>query len=179
MTEVTSSVAQPAPAGDAVGPAAPPPPYHYAEPDRVTAFVGRTARRVPRWAAPIGVAAGCAAASAYVLWSDPTDVGATAMPTCLIKLTTGFDCPGCGGTRALWFLLHGDLPAAAQHHMIAVFAAPFLVWAWVAWTAGAVFGRRLPTWRVSARGIAVGLAIWAVFSVLRNVPVEPFSWFYV
>ena len=24
-------------------------------------------------------------------------------------LTTGLDCPGCGGTRAAWYLMHGDL----------------------------------------------------------------------
>ena len=35
--------------------------------------------------------------------------GAFDSPTCLVKMTTGFDCPGCGGTRAFWYLLHGDV----------------------------------------------------------------------
>jgi hypothetical protein len=158
---------------------APPPGYVYAEPDKITAFFGRVGRRTPRWLAPVGLAACCAAASAYVLWANPTDIGATALPTCLIRLTTGFDCPGCGGTRALWFLLHGDLPAAAQHHLIAVFAAPFLIYAYIAWTAGVLFGRRLPKLRLSFRGLGIALGVWAAFTVLRNLPFEPFSWFYV
>lgn len=186
MTEVTTPVPQPVPAAGSTlaGPAPAdlpygPPAYVYSEPDRLTAFFTRAGRWMPRWAAPAGLAAGCAAASAYVLWNNPTDIGAAALPTCLVRLTTGFDCPGCGGTRALWYLLHGDLAAAAQHHMIAVFAAPFLIYAYVAWTAGTVFGRRLPQLRVSVRTVAVGLGVWAVFTVLRNLPFEPFTWFYV
>ena len=42
---------------------------------------------------------GCAGgAVGYTLWADPTNVAADAIPSCLVKLTTGFDCPGCGGT---------------------------------------------------------------------------------
>jgi hypothetical protein len=142
-------------------------------------FFSRLGRRIPRWAAPLAVGGCCAAASAFVLWSNPTDAGANALPSCVVKLTTGFDCPGCGGTRALFFLLHGDLPAAAQHHILAVFAAPFLVYAYLAWVAGSVFNLRLPQLRLSVKGVSIALAIWGVFSVLRNLPFEPFSWFYV
>jgi hypothetical protein len=178
---VSSPVPQPAPAppGPDTAFAAAPYTYVYAEPDKVTAFFARVGRRTPRWVAPVGLAACCAAASAYVLWTNPTDGGASAVPTCLVRLTTGFDCPGCGGTRALWYLLHGDLAAAAQHHMIAVFAAPFLIYAYIAWTAGAVFGRQLPKLHLSFRGLGILLGVWAVFTVLRNLPFEPFSWFYV
>jgi hypothetical protein len=142
-------------------------------------FITRAARRTPAWAGPAALAGCCAAASAYVLWSNPTDGGADALPTCLVKLTTGYDCPGCGGTRAFWYLLHGDLPAAAQHHMLFVFAVPFLIYAYVAWVAGAVFKVRLPQLRLSMRGVAVVLCVWAAFTVLRNLPFAPFSLFYV
>jgi Protein of unknown function (DUF2752) len=153
--------------------------YTYARPDRVVRTIDRVARHTPAWLAPIALGSLCAVASAFVLWSNPTDASADAQPTCLVKMTTGFDCPGCGGTRAMWYLLHGDLPAAAHHHIIAVFAAPFLVYAYVAWAAGVMFNRRLPQLRVSYRSIAALIAAWGVFTLVRNLPFEPFSWFYV
>jgi hypothetical protein len=173
------------PAGGYVPPPLPPDspygPYavYYAEPDKVTAFFGKVQRRTPAWVAPVALAVGCAAASAYVLWSNPTDGGAGDMPGCLVRLTTGFDCPGCGGTRAAWYLLHGDVAGAAQHHLIFVFALPFLLYAYAAWVADAVFHKQVPKLRMSFRTLAVVLGVWAVFSVLRNLPFEPFSWFYV
>jgi hypothetical protein len=194
VNAVTSAV-PPAPAapenlGDApVEGAYPPPPAgqypygpyqaYYSEPDKVTAFFGKLHRRTPKWIAPVVLAGCCAAASAYVLWSNPTDGGAGDMPSCLVRLTTGFDCPGCGGTRAAWYLLHGDVGAAAQHHLLFVFALPFLLYAYATWAAGALFNKQLPKLRLSFRALGIALAVWAVFSVLRNLPFEPFSWFYV
>jgi hypothetical protein len=166
----------PAPAGPG---AAPDLALVYAEPDKVTEFFTRAGRRIPRWVGPAVVAGTSVAACGYVLWANPTDGGAGDLPGCLVRLTTGFDCPGCGGTRAAWYLMHGDLGAAAQHHLLFVFAVPFLVYAYVAWAAGAVFNKPLPQLRLSFKAIGIGLAVWAVFSVLRNLPFEPFSWFYV
>jgi hypothetical protein len=152
---------------------------YYAEPDKVTAFFSRMQRRTPAWIGPVVLAGTCAAACAYVLWSNPTDGGASDSPSCLVRLTTGFDCPGCGGTRAAWYLMHGDVGAAAQHHLLFVFVLPFLLYAYVVWAAGAIFNRQLPRFRPSFKVIGIGLAVWAVFSVLRNLPFEPFTWFYV
>jgi hypothetical protein len=168
-----------APPPPAVPPGVPDLALIYAEPDKVTQFFTRTGRRIPRWVGPAVVAASCAAACGYVLWSNPTDGGASDIPGCLVRLTTGFDCPGCGGTRAAWYLMHGDLAGAAQHHILFVFAVPFLVYAYIAWAAGAIFHRRIPQLRLSFRTIGIALAVWAVFTVLRNLPFEPFSWFYV
>jgi apolipoprotein N-acyltransferase len=75
--------------------------------------------------------------------------------------------------------MHGDLAGAAQHHILFVFAVPFLVYAYIAWAAGAIFHKRIPQLRLSFRAIGIALAVWAVFTVLRNLPFEPFSWFYV
>lgn len=151
----------------------------YAEPDKATQFLTRTGQRIPRWVGPAVLAATCTAAGGYVLWSNPTDGGASDLPNCLVRLTTGLDCPGCGGTRAAWYLMRGDLAGAAQHHILFVFALPFLIYAYIAWAAGAVFNKRIPQLRFSARTIGIALAVWAVFTVLRNLPFEPFTWFYV
>ncbi|MGW4463395.1 DUF2752 domain-containing protein [Micromonospora sp. NPDC004704] len=150
-----------------------------AEPDRITRFFDRIAARSPRWLAPVAILACFGGAVGYTLYADPTRSAPDAAPTCLLKLTTGLDCPGCGGTRAFWYLLHGDLPAAARHHILFVFAVPFLLYVYAAWAGKQLFGWRLPQLSIGPVTIGVFLAAWMAFSVLRNLPWTPFTWFYV
>jgi hypothetical protein len=149
------------------------------EPDRLTRFVLRVHERAPRWAVPLA-ALGCVGMGvAYTLVSDPTRSAPDAAPSCLLKLTTGLDCPGCGGTRALWYVLHADLPAAARHHVVFVFALPFLAYLFVAWAGNQAFGWRLPELRVSPAMIGGFLGLWFAFSLVRNLPWAPFTSLYV
>jgi len=157
-------------------------PFYAYEPVRPRGFSGLVVRvyeRSPAWAGPAAVACCFAGAAAYVLFTDPTDAKASTVPTCLVRLTTGFDCPGCGGTRAFWYLLHGNIPAAARHHAMFVFAVPFLLYMYAGWTAKTVFKRTLPPLRLSAKTIGIFLAAWTVFTVLRNLPWAPFTKLYV
>ncbi|HYN97922.1 MAG TPA: DUF2752 domain-containing protein [Pilimelia sp.] len=156
-----------------------PPPYPVPQPDRFTLWVTRVYARSPRWLAPAAILACFAGAAAYVLASDPTDVPADAAPSCIVKLTTGFDCPGCGGTRAFFYLLHGNLPAAARHHLLFLFAVPFLVYLYAAWAADQLFGRKLPPLRLRSATIGAFLVAWLLFTVARNLPWAPFTSFYV
>lgn len=175
-----------APANPALGGSGPvgwptPAPDGYAElkPDRITRFVLRLYERSPRWAVPLA-AVGCVAIGmGYALLSNPTHAAPDAAPTCLLKLTTGLDCPGCGGTRALWYVLHADLPAAARHHFLFVFALPFLAYLFVAWAGNQAFGWRLPELRLSSKVIVGFMGAWLAFSVLRNLPWAPFTSLYV
>jgi hypothetical protein len=153
-----------------------PPAYR---PDRLTRITHRLAAGSPLWLAPAAVLACMAATAGYAVVSNPAAAQADAVPTCLVKYTTGFDCPGCGGTRALWYLLNANLPAAARHHAVAVFAAPFLLWLYVSWAGRRVFGWRLPSFSLTPRLLTVFLSVWGVFSVLRNLPWPPFTWFFV
>jgi hypothetical protein len=156
--------------------------YQYVppQPDRFTRFMTRMWERTPTWAAPAGILVCFTGGVAYTILSDPADANAFTSPTCIVKMTTGFDCPGCGGTRAFWYLLHGNLPAAARSHLMAVFAAPFLVYLYVAWAANLMLGkRRLPMLRLTPKTISIFLAAWGIFSVLRNLPWAPFTWFFV
>ncbi|MEH0840802.1 DUF2752 domain-containing protein [Micromonospora sp. CPCC 205711] len=168
----------PHPGGDPAGPW-PPVAYQPVEPDRLTRLVLRVYDRSPRWAVPLA-AVGCVGLGmAYALVSDPTRSDPDAAPSCLLKLTTGLDCPGCGGTRALWYVLHGDIPAAARHHFLFVFALPFLAYLFVAWAGERAFGWRLPQLRISSPVIAGFLVAWLAFSVVRNLPWAPFTSLYV
>lgn len=159
-------------------PPVPPGGYVPPPPGRFSAFLYRLHRRTPRWLAPLAILTCLGGAVAYVLIWEPVDA-ADSPTTCLLKLTTGWDCPGCGGTRAFYFLIQGNLPAAARHHLVFVFAVPFLIYAYVAWAGSRLFRWRLP--QLTPGPLAMGLfAIAAgLFTVLRNLPWEPFTWFYV
>ncbi|WP_189079368.1 DUF2752 domain-containing protein [Mangrovihabitans endophyticus] len=153
---------------------APPP-----QQDRVSRLVHRLWHGSPLWVAPAAMLACMASAVGYTFATHPTEAHAGDPPTCLLKYTTGFDCPGCGGTRAAWYLLHGDVPAAARHHILFVFAVPFLLYMYVAWAGRRMFGWNLPQLTLSPRVLGTVIAVWGVWSVLRNLPWAPFTMFYV
>ena len=45
------------------------------------------------------------------------------LPPCWFHLLSGYYCPGCGGTRALRALLHGQLLQAVRFHPFVPYAA--------------------------------------------------------
>jgi hypothetical protein len=153
--------------------------YQPAKPDVITRLAQRMWTRSPVWAAPLALLVCMGGAAGYTLATHPVDAGAGDPATCLLKFTTGFVCPGCGGTRAAWYLLHGNVPDAARHHAMFVFAVPFLLYLYVAWAGRRVFGWRLPQMSISPRVMVAFLAVWGVWSVLRNLPWAPFTAFYV
>ncbi|HKD96325.1 MAG TPA: DUF2752 domain-containing protein [Micromonosporaceae bacterium] len=149
------------------------------EGDRFSRFMLRAWDRSPRWTAPLAALVCFATGVTYTLLTHPTSSDAASTPNCLIKLTTGFDCPGCGGTRAFWYLLHGNVAAAARSHLLIVFAAPYLLYMYVAWATGLMFKWRLPMLKLTPKTISWFLVVWLAFSILRNLPWAPFTWFYV
>ena len=62
-----------------------------------------------RWTAA-AIWASLAAGGAYLYWFEPGKTGF--FPSCPFRALTGFNCPGCGTTRALHQLLHGNVVAA-------------------------------------------------------------------
>jgi hypothetical protein len=126
-----------------------------------------------------------AAAVAYVLAFDPTDNVADPAGACAWHAIFGINGPTCGGTRMVWFLLHGDLVQAGRHHLVALIGVPFAVYALIGWTAR-VWLRPSPrpllkAWplpRFSRRVYILYSAFWLLYAaVLRNLPWQPFSWF--
>jgi hypothetical protein len=142
---------------------------------------GRVLERLwtrPAWLAPLAVLGCAAAAVGYVAANDPTDAQRDPLGPCLFRVVTGLDCPGCGGTRMVWYLLHGNLPEAARHHLVALLLVPFVVYGYVAWTASRLFGTRIPWKPTKVFWLTVAIA-WALFAVVRNLPFEPFLHFRV
>lgn len=53
-------------------------------------------------------------------------------PKCIVRLLTGYDCPGCGSQRAIHALLHADLAGALRSNLLLVVTLPYLIfWVWV------------------------------------------------
>jgi hypothetical protein len=114
-----------------------------------------------------------AAAGAAVLFRfDPMRVDF--YPRCPLFLLTGLYCPGCGALRAGHALLHGDLAAALGFNVLFVLALPVFAYIAVSRLREAVTGRPLPAPFLPASGIWAILTVLVGFSVLRNLPYEPF-----
>lgn len=147
--------------------------------DRIERLASRLWRRPP-WLAPTVIAAGVATIAAYILTHNPTDDTQDWTGPCAFKTLTGKDCPGCGGTRMVWYLLHGDITQAGAHHIVALLAVPFLLYAYVAMVIGRISARlKPPSLRIPRWAYITYFGLWALFAVLRNLPWEPFNNFYV
>ncbi len=64
------------------------------------------------------------------LMALPTRWLASAPSVCLVRRVTGRPCPGCGMTRALSRLAHGDLRGAWRANQRVVIVAPLLLGVW-------------------------------------------------
>jgi Protein of unknown function (DUF2752) len=78
--------------------------------------------------------------------------------------------------RMIYSLLHGDLVAAVHYNAVALATVPLLVLAWASWTRGRWRGRPVRSWQHWRWAPMVALVIVTVWFVVRNIPVEPFTW---
>jgi len=112
------------------------------------------------------IAAGLLAGSGVLYTFSPT--AHSFYPICVFHALTGWQCPGCGGTRALYHLLHLHVGQALQYNALVTVLAPMaLVW-FVYWYAAVVFRGYSPGLRVS-RPVAVCLYVVVLFfAAARN-----------
>jgi hypothetical protein len=94
------------------------------------------------------------------------------LPPCPFHALTGYFCPGCGSTRALYLLVHGHLAAALGENALAMLLLPLVVYELVA-----ILTRKFPALsaRAHPRLIWGLLALVLAFTLLRNLPISPFS----
>ncbi|HEX8245696.1 MAG TPA: DUF2752 domain-containing protein [Longimicrobium sp.] len=125
--------------------------------------------------AAVALGTTAAAAACAVLYRfDPLAV--RFYPRCLLYLSTGIYCPGCGALRAMHALLHGRVVAALGYNALLVTLLPFLGYAITAQAFEAWAGRPvLPTVPLSGRMARAVLWVFILFTVLRNIPVYPLN----
>jgi hypothetical protein len=127
-----------------------------------------------RWAILLAAATPLVVVAATVLYSySPTSYGF--YPPCLFHTLTSLHCPGCGSTRCVHALLHGDFRQAAAYNMLLVVSLPFLA-VWVVrkvWTL--ITPQQPATWLLPSWTIRLIFWVIVTFWVLRNVHAVPFS----
>ena len=90
-------------------------------------------------------------------------------PPCLFHRVTGLECPGCGATRAVYFLLHGEVATAWRQNPLLVCLSPLVLlglgtaaWKWI-------HRRPIPPLPWHPWSILALLVALAVFGVVRNL----------
>ena len=97
-------------------------------------------------------------------------------PKCIFYLITGLHCPGCGSQRTIIALLHGDVLTAMHNNLLLVLLLPFLLYAFfVLLYNNFTSKRKLPRIFYTSFSAKIILAAVIVFTVLRNIPVYPFT----
>ncbi|HEX7132947.1 MAG TPA: DUF2752 domain-containing protein [Iamia sp.] len=138
------------------------------------------------WVAPALVGGIIGLGTAYTAWQDP-NTGGGLFPGCPLRELTGLDCPGCGGTRALHALTHGDIGTALDHNALLTVLMPLALLAWALWMIHglrATLARRRdtgpPRWPAALRFPRLSHRAWlgvigflVAFAVIRNVSAVP------
>lgn len=95
---------------------------------------------------------------------------------CLFRSVTGLYCPGCGGTRALKYLLRGDIGRSLWYHPLVGYMAVVMLLEFLGWIWRRGDKRREKNKLIKAAGflenyemeVYVGIGIGAVNWVIKN-----------
>ncbi|HLX95136.1 MAG TPA: DUF2752 domain-containing protein [Verrucomicrobiae bacterium] len=112
-----------------------------------------------------------AGAGAVLYFFNPSTHGF--YPVCEFHELTGLNCPGCGGTRAAYQLLHGHVVQALHDNALLVLSLAALAGRGV-WFAARKLRNQPAVPFLPSRALWAFLGIAAVFTVLRNLPA--FHW---
>jgi hypothetical protein len=121
--------------------------------------------------AALVVAVVAAGIAATVFFFNPRTHGF--YPVCQFHRLTGLNCPGCGMTRSLYALLHGDFSAALRDNALFLGGLALLAGRAGWWGVENFLGRKHGQF-FPARWLWPLLAVALGFTVLRNLPAFAF-----
>src|SRR5213075_707776 len=104
-------------------------------------FVETTPDRVRQLAAAATIWVGLTAISVFLFFFNPSSPANQFFPKCPFRLATGWQCPGCGSTRAFYQLLHLHPVAAFKLNPLLVLTLPFIIYGFLGFTKSALTGR--------------------------------------
>ncbi|MBC8061979.1 MAG: DUF2752 domain-containing protein [Clostridiaceae bacterium] len=110
----------------------------------------------------------------YLFLHNP--VGNSIFPKCLILEYTGLYCPGCGSTRATYYLTHGNLLKAFGFNQLYIMLLPFMLYLYLLNFGIRINGKELlPMPKFNLRFCMLIAIVFIVFCILRNIPTYPFN----
>ncbi|MBB4035519.1 hypothetical protein GGR21_001412 [Dysgonomonas hofstadii] len=97
---------------------------------------------------------------------------------CSFHEFTGLHCPGCGGQRAFFALLHGHILDALHYNALLIIGLPFFLYIFflLCQVYIAKDKKFLKYFNFSAKVGYLFLIILTLFFILRNIPVWPFTY---
>ncbi|GAA2408065.1 hypothetical protein GCM10010191_15680 [Actinomadura vinacea] len=129
---------------------------------------GRTPRRGLALLGPLGFGAAAAVGAVVVAFVDPHEPGH--YPTCPSLGLTGWYCPGCGGLRMTYSLLHGDVAQAFGMNPLIMLMLPVFAYLWVRWTVSAARGVPMRSALLRPRVLYAFMGVLGVYWIVRNLP---------
>src|SRR2546423_4078350 len=84
---------------------------------------------------------GLSAGATFLFFFNPASPNHQFFPKCPFRLVTGWQCPGCGSTRAFYQLLHLHPVAAFKLNPLIMLTLPFIVYGFLGFTRSAVTGK--------------------------------------
>ena len=105
------------------------------------------------------------AACIVLLLIPPGSPHAKWLPRCMFHQMTGLYCPGCGATRALSAMLHGDIKSSLHNNAL-LFPLLALI----------VFLLIKPETSLKRPFTFTIVAVVLGFTILRNIPAAPFTY---
>ena len=93
---------------------------------------------------------------------------------CLFHLSTGLHCPGCGSTRAVSSFMHGDFIVGLKNNLLIILWGPYLIYRLFLVIFSWIDGKQRVIWSPPSSTIIIFLIITIIYTILRNLPIEPF-----
>jgi hypothetical protein len=137
-------------------------------------FIPVTVDRTRQLAIASLVWLGLAAIAILLFFFNPALPGNQFFPKCPFRLLTGWQCPGCGSTRACYQLLHLQPIAAFKLNPLMVLTMPFIVYGLLGFTRSAVTGQPHRRLFIPPIYLWAWLVLLIFFWVFRNTPWYPF-----
>src|SRR5260370_30137246 len=111
----------------------------------------------------------------FLFFFNPAGPANQFFPRCPFRMVTGFQCPGCGSTRACYQLLHLHPIAAFKLNPLIVLTLPFIVYGFLGFTRSAITGQPHRRIFIPPFYLCAWLGLLIFFWIFRNTPLYPFA----
>ena len=137
-------------------------------------FVDTTPDRARQLMVAATIWVGLTAISIFLFFFNPSSPANQWFPKCPFRLVTGFQCPGCGATRAFYQLLHLHPVAAFKFNPLIMLTLPFLIYGFLGFTKSAITGKPYRRLFIPPIYLWAWLVLMIFFWIFRNTPWYPF-----